>query len=943
MKHIFRFALLLLASIQIASAQERITPKHPDYDRLKAAGQLPENNGIGGIYKSTNGEIKQISSIPSTDHVIQYGKSASEEERSATCNCFQQIDSTFQIAPFDIGTAPEYRNDDGSTDTIQLPFEYCLYGDTYTSCFINNNGNISFNEQVGGFSSAAFPNTYVMVAPFWADVDTRGAASGLVYYKITEHYMVVIWDNVGYFSSQTDKRNSFQLIISDGTDPIVPFGNNTAFCYSDMQWTTGSASNGVGGFGGIPATSGANRGNSTNFIQFGQFGQAGGTYQGPFGNNSGIDWLDNRSFFFNTCTDGISTNVPPVLIQSSICETAYLCVGSQASFDLSFFAVEEGQSCSIALSPSDLPGLTIVDNTSGNIANIAGYIDALPENIGTQQLTFTVTDDGNPAGVTELVLTIEIVDNNFVPVITSNPDSICAGTCATLSVGSFDTYLWSTGETTPTIQACSPDEVYTCTVTIATCTGTSDPFSVPAASIIPPVITGDPTACIGNQSTLTANAGYTSYNWSNGQFGSSISVNPGTYILTVTNSGGCSASDTFTVTLSPGPEPVISTLDSTVCTGQTTFLSVQQGFDTYLWTGLAVGDTNQVTVGSGSFTVTVIDTLGCQGSTTFVVTQDPDPIPVIVGDNITCFDETSTISCPASYNTYTWSDGSTQPFVTTTQGTFTVTVQDNNGCIGVSAPFTITNSAPTANVLGIINFCEGDSIELVADGNYSSYAWFNTPVDSTPIDTLSTNDSLYYSGGNLSLLVEDAFGCIDTVNVQVPSTPSPAAAFTRVPAENTVYVNTEIVFTDASIPAANDPINSWDWNLTPPNTDYTSPSFSVTYPDTGIKYITLIVTSDLGCIDTTSSFVYIVDDPFVPNVFSPDGDGYNDFLRIPFLAGFPGNTVVIFNRWGKKVYEATDYKDDWDGGDLPSGTYFYVVNAPNMKNELKGSVTIMRK
>ena len=943
MKNILRLFLVLFASIKMLSAQDYIPPSHPDYARLKAAKQLPANNGKSGIFKSINGELKPIGTMSTSDHVIQYDKSLRSEERSATCNCFQQIDSTFQIAPFTIGTAPEYRNDDGSTDLIQLPFDYCLYGDTYNSCYINTNGNISFDAPVSTFSSAAFPNNFVMVAPFWADVDIRGASSGLVYYKITEHYMVVIWDNVGYFDSNTDKKNSFQLIISDGTTPIIPFGNNTAFCYGDMVWTTGDVSDGINGFEGIPATAGANRGNSTNFIQFGRFNQQGGAYQGPFGTNSGIDWLDNRSFFYNTCTDGISTNVPPVLIQSTICETAYLCVGSQASFELSFFAVEEGQTCNISLSPSNLPGLTIVDNSPGNIATIAGYIDALPENIGSQQLTFTVTDDGNPAGVTEIVLDIEIVDNNFVPVITSNPDSICAGTCATLSVGAFDTYLWSTGETTSTIQSCDPSEVYTCTVTIATCTGTSGPFSVPPASILPPVITGDSAACIGNQSTLTANAGFATYNWSSGQLGSSISVNPGTYILTVTNSGGCSARDTFTVAIAPSPEPIISTLDSSVCTGQTTFLSVQQGFDNYAWTGLAVGDTNQVTVGSGSFTVTVTDSLGCQGSISFVVTQDPDPIPVIVGDNHTCFDETSTISCPASYNTYTWSDGSTQPFVTTTQGTFTVTVQDNNGCIGVSAPFTITNSAPTANVLGIINFCEGDSIELVAAGNYSSYAWYNTPVNANPVDTLSTNDSLYYSGGNLTLLVEDAFGCFDTVNVQVPSTPAPVAAFTRLPAENTVYVNTEIVFTDNSTPATNDPISNWDWNLTPPNTDYTSPSFSVSYPDTGVKYITLIVTSDLGCIDTTSSFVYIVDDPFVPNVFSPDGDGYNDYLKIPFLGGFPGNTVVIFNRWGKKVYEATDYKDNWDGGDLPAGTYFYVVNAPNMKNELKGSVTILRK
>ena len=52
--------------------------------------------------------------------------------------------------------------------------------------------------------------------------------------------------------------NTFQLIISDGTDTIIPANNNIAFCYGDMQWTTGAASSGIGGFGGTAATVGAN-------------------------------------------------------------------------------------------------------------------------------------------------------------------------------------------------------------------------------------------------------------------------------------------------------------------------------------------------------------------------------------------------------------------------------------------------------------------------------------------------------------------------------------------------------------------------------------------------------------------------------------------------------------------------------------------------------------
>ena len=84
-----------------------------------------------------------------------------------------------------------------------------------------------------------------MIAPFWADVDTRSTNGGNVWYKLTPHSLVVVWDHVGYWNMMEDKLNTFQLIISDGQDTLVPAGNNVSFCYGDMQWTTGSASGGI--------------------------------------------------------------------------------------------------------------------------------------------------------------------------------------------------------------------------------------------------------------------------------------------------------------------------------------------------------------------------------------------------------------------------------------------------------------------------------------------------------------------------------------------------------------------------------------------------------------------------------------------------------------------------------------------------------------------------
>jgi len=169
----------------------------------------------------------------------------------------------------------------------------------------------------------------------------------------------------------TDKLNTFQLILSDGTDPVVGIGNNVAFCYKEMQWTTGAASSGVNGFGGVPATVGSNRGNGTDFVQFGQFDQAGGAYDGPFGLNDGIDWLDFGTFKFNSCVSG--SNVAPILSgvtpstssgsgSGIACgDTMQICgTGDTLIVSASFIAPEALQTISFVVSSPTLSNYSVI-------------------------------------------------------------------------------------------------------------------------------------------------------------------------------------------------------------------------------------------------------------------------------------------------------------------------------------------------------------------------------------------------------------------------------------------------------------------------------------------------------------------------------------------------------------------------------------------------------
>ena len=125
-----------------------------------------------------------IVSIAFSDQPSQSNNSINEAD---PCNCWIERDSTWLVVPFTNGTAPDFRNDDGSV-ILPLPFGFCFYGEPFTGLYVNNNGNVSFNAPYSTYSSDSFPSqNFKMIAPFWADFDTRNLSSGVVYYKLHRH------------------------------------------------------------------------------------------------------------------------------------------------------------------------------------------------------------------------------------------------------------------------------------------------------------------------------------------------------------------------------------------------------------------------------------------------------------------------------------------------------------------------------------------------------------------------------------------------------------------------------------------------------------------------------------------------------------------------------------------------------------------------------------
>ena len=194
------------------------------------------------------------------------------------------------------GTNTLTRNDDSSTSNISLTSVFGagglnFFGTKYTAISINNNGNITFGSGgLGTYTPFSLQSGGVpIIAPFFADVDTRGGASAtlgpnvvtptaggtsqgsnLVYYDLNAvtQTLTVTWDDVGYYSYGVDKLNAFQLqLVGTGSGNFDVF-----FHYEAINWTTGSASGGTSGLGGTPARAGYSTGNGVSWTELTQSG-----------------------------------------------------------------------------------------------------------------------------------------------------------------------------------------------------------------------------------------------------------------------------------------------------------------------------------------------------------------------------------------------------------------------------------------------------------------------------------------------------------------------------------------------------------------------------------------------------------------------------------------------------------------------------------------------
>lgn len=356
---------------------------------------------------------------------------------------------------------------------------------------------------------------------------------------------------------------------------------------------------------------------------------------------------------------------------------------------------------------------------------------------------------------------------------------------------------------------------------------------------------------------------------------------------------------------------------------------------------------------AGKYTVSlkVTNANGCVDSTTEEITIYPPPVVSAGPDTIICLTDSATLY-PSGALTYLWSPNinlsctnCTNPKAApSTKTYYTVIGTDGNGCKDTAQTLVDIKTEVTSTITGGGEICEGDSIILIVSGA-KTYLW--SPSESLD-DPRSGNPVSRAVKTTNYMVVAFEGSCIpDTNFVMVTVHPKPDI---EAKGEQSIVAGTS-----ADLLATGTNINRLVWSPSS-SLNCSDCSAPTARPYETTRYV-VIAYSDYGCQDSAFVTVKVLCDEkqlFLPNTFTPNGDGQNDVFY-PRGAGIEKIvSFKIFNRWGEVVFERTNFSPNdrsyaWDGTYkgtvLPPDTYVYFVQAYCEGDELlkvKGDITIIR-
>jgi gliding motility-associated-like protein len=561
--------------------------------------------------------------------------------------------------------------------------------------------------------------------------------------------------------------------------------------------------------------------------------------------------------------------------------------------------------------------------------------------------------------------TIATIQNQLPikPIISASPnDTICFGETAQLSVFNKQSgwrYSWSSGDTVSNITIGASADLQITITDTNSCKNKSDTLQLRVNQLPPkPILSIVPndSICLGDSATIFVQNPQTDwrYRWSTADTTANVQVKQTANMFVVnTDTNGCkNQSDTLRfVVLSLPPKPTLSVLpNDTICYGDVATVSknaaANLSHEWFLNNEKKGQSTTIQTDSAATIVLLVTDAFGCQNSSDSlqIVLEVPAPPIAFQGTDTFCQGDSLVLSvacCPiADGYSYLWSNGNKNNAITITEsGNYSVQITNITNCKSPVSQtvFVAVNELPQVVIQtqdSVLCIGENTILSVVTNATNPLVSWSNaSQAESIKVDLAA----------NYTVTITDQNNCSNTTSKFVRKGIETDCSFSPNPVTG---------FAPLAVQLSNTSSNAIDffWNFG--NETFSSElSPTVIYESGGDYKISLRCESADGCVDSaTYQFIKVNDEltVYIPNSFSPNSDGINDFFEV-FTKGAASLKMKVFNRIGEKVFESENDQLKWDGyykGVLQeAGNYVYQIQLFSKYKTVKtykGTVTIIR-